>query len=145
MKLRPRYAAWLTGLGLAAIPALALAAPATVWDGAFTEAQATRGQTQFTAHCATCHGDNLGGADLAPPLAGGGFLSNWTGQTAGDLFTRIKTTMPQDNPGGLGSATVADIEAYILSKNGFPAGSTELPRDASLLGQIKITPTKPGQ
>ncbi|MBU3078599.1 c-type cytochrome [Sphingomonas quercus] len=144
MNLPPRRRTWLAGLALAAIPALALAAPATVWDGAYSEAQAKRGEAQYTAHCASCHGDNLAGADVAPPLAGGGFLSNWSGQSAGDLFTRIKTTMPQDNPGSLGSAAVADVEAYILSKNGFPAGSTELPRDASLLGQTKIVPDRPG-
>lgn len=137
--------AWLAGAVLLGLPALAWAAPASVWDGAYTAAQATRGETQYAAHCASCHGENLGGADLAPPLAGGGFLANWSGQSAGELFTRIKTTMPQDNPGSLGSAAVSDIEAFILSKNGFPAGQAELPRDAGLLQGIGISQEKPGQ
>jgi mono/diheme cytochrome c family protein len=137
----------LAASALVAIPAIALsaAAPTSVWDGAYSQAQADRGQAQYKAHCAACHGDALNGGDSAPPLAGGNFLSNWNQQSAGDLFTRIKTTMPLDAPGSLGSPTVSDIEAFLLSKNGFPAGQADLARDPALLGRVTITQDKPGQ
>ena len=28
---------------------------ATVWQGVYTEAQAARGQSEYTTHCANCH------------------------------------------------------------------------------------------
>lgn len=118
--------------------ALAQAAGSAASSGVFTEAQAARGNAQYSAHCASCHGEDLAGADVAPPLSGGTFGGNWKGQTAGALATRIRTTMPLDNPGSLGTAAVADVSAYILSKNGYPAGKTELPREAGLLQSIKI-------
>ncbi|UAK23275.1 c-type cytochrome [Sphingomonas nostoxanthinifaciens] len=135
----------LIGAAALALPAIALAAGATgtVWAGAYTDAQATRGQAAYATSCAACHGDALNGGDSAPPLAGGAFLANWNNQSAGDLFTRIKTTMPFDAPGSLGSATVADIEAFILSRNGYPAGAAELTHDAGVLGQTRILAEKP--
>jgi mono/diheme cytochrome c family protein len=127
-------------LSAAILPGIAFAqaAESIASSGIYTEAQAARGQAQYTAHCASCHGDNLNGVDVAPALSGGTFSGNWKGQTAGALATRIRTTMPLDNPGSLGGATVSDVSAYILSKNGYPAGKNELPRDASLLQAIKL-------
>jgi mono/diheme cytochrome c family protein len=136
---------WLLASTLIALPAIAVStiSPASTWDGAYTQAQADRGGAQYTAHCASCHGDALNGGDSAPPLMGGGFLANWNGQTAGDLFSRIKTTMPLDAPGSLGAPAASDVEAFILARNGFPAGQAELPRDPSLLARIAITQDKP--
>ncbi|MBB3694287.1 c-type cytochrome [Sphingomonas sp. BK580] len=136
----------LLAVALVALPAVALsqAAPRSVWGGVYTAAQVQRGAAVYAAHCASCHGDALGGNDQAPALAGSGFLANWNGQSAAALFTRIKTTMPFDNPNSLGAAKVADVEAMILSKNGFPAGAAELPSDAGALGTIAITQDKPG-
>ncbi|KQN89881.1 hypothetical protein ASE95_16835 [Sphingomonas sp. Leaf231] len=134
------------GVALVVLPAVALSqgAPRDVWGGVYTAAQAQRGAALYASTCASCHGDALGGNDQAPPLAGGGFRANWTGQTAAALFTRIKTTMPLDNPNSLGAAKVADIEALILSRNGFPAGQAELPADPGALDAIAITQDKPG-
>lgn len=136
----------LLAVALVALPAVALsqAAPRSVWGGVYSAAQVQRGAAVYAASCASCHGDALGGNDQAPALAGGGFLANWNGQTAAALFTRIKTTMPLDNPNSLGAAKVADVEAMILSKNGFPAGTADLPSDAGALGTIAITQDKPG-
>src|SRR5690606_9746594 len=92
-------------------------------DGVYSKAQAARGKALYESKCASCHGGSLAGADTAPPLAGSAFLGNWKGQTASDLATRIRTTMPQNDPGSLGTAAVADIMAYMFSGNGFPAGS----------------------
>ena len=36
---------------------------------------------------------------MATPLAGAEFMTNWNGLTLGDLFERIRTTMPLNYPG----------------------------------------------
>jgi quinoprotein glucose dehydrogenase len=118
------------------------AATGTVNDGVYTEAQAVRGKTAYTSQCQTCHGESMSGIDTAPPLSGGTFLSNWTGQTVGDLAARIRTTMPLNNPGTLSSATVADIIACILKVNGYPAGAAELPREVQVQQAIRIDAPK---
>jgi S-disulfanyl-L-cysteine oxidoreductase SoxD len=134
-------------LGLAATSAsyrlFAQAESRSVWDGVYTEAQAGRGQASYNQHCAACHGDTLSGGEMAPALAGSDFLSNWSGLTAGDLFERIRTTMPLNNPGGLSRPVMCDILAYILSANKFPAGQTELPTATEVLRLIRIDASKP--
>jgi mono/diheme cytochrome c family protein len=125
---------------------LALKAQGTsrnVWDGVYTADQAAQGKALFETKCAICHGAELNGAEMAPPLAGGVFLGNWTGQSVGDLFTRIHTTMPANDPGSLNNQQVAQALAYILSFNQFPAGTTPLAGDETALGQIAITAEKP--
>ena len=117
--------------------------PRSVWDGVYTQEQAERGHALYNQHCASCHGDTLAGGDVPPPLAGADFLSNWNGLTVGDLFERIRRSMPQDNPGRLSRQQNADILAYIFSFNKFPAGKTELAHDTELLKQIRIEATKP--
>src|SRR5436190_1405084 len=57
----------------------------TIWDGVYNEAQAERGHAMFLDACSNCHGRNLEGADMTPPLTGGAFTSNWDGLTVGDL------------------------------------------------------------
>lgn len=110
----------------------------TACEGVYTQTQAARGGAVYQDHCAACHGSGLEGADVNPPLAGAGFLANWQGQTARDLTTRIRATMPPDNPGRLGAAETADITAYLLMRNRFPDGSAELPRTAQLQTRIQI-------
>jgi len=70
-------------------------------------------------------------------------MSNWTGLTVGELFERIRITMPADKPGKLSREVNADILAYMLEANRFPAGTLELPRATELLKQIKIEASKP--
>jgi mono/diheme cytochrome c family protein len=107
-------------------------------DGVFTPEQAERGSTSYAKACASCHRANLAGKGAALPLAGSGFLSNWDGQTVGDLFDKIQTSMPADRPGKLSRPENADILAFILSVNKFPAGKTELPSEAKSLEQIRF-------
>jgi hypothetical protein len=80
---------------------------------------------------------------MAPALTGGEFLDQWAGQTMGDLFERIRATMPRDKPGRLSRDINADITAYMLSFNQFPAGEAELSRDTQALKQIRIEAAKP--
>ncbi|MBO9670420.1 MAG: c-type cytochrome [Sphingobium sp.] len=116
----------------------------SVWTGAYTEEQAARGKAAYAANCAACHGESLSGIDAAPALTGATFLNNWNSTTAGDLFTRVKTTMPQNAPDSLPARTVADIEAYVFQANGFPAGQVALPANPALMAGIKIVAAKPG-
>jgi S-disulfanyl-L-cysteine oxidoreductase SoxD len=133
-------------IGIAAALAIgaALAQDATrsVWDGVYTQEQASRGQGLYNQRCASCHADTLTGGESSPPLAGGEFLANWNGLTVGDLFDRIRTSMPQNNPGKLSREVNADITAYILSVNKFPAGKPELPHATEFLKQIRIESEK---
>jgi S-disulfanyl-L-cysteine oxidoreductase SoxD len=100
----------------------------TVWDGAYTEAQATRGVAAFGQHCAGCHA-------LAPagkgPLVGDIFWKSFAQKTVGDLLGYVSANMPNGTPGSLDESTYRDIVALMLKSNGFPAGSAELVRDAS--------------
>jgi mono/diheme cytochrome c family protein len=102
---------------------LAAAQSRPAWDGAFTAAEAERGRAPYRESCARCHGQELAGGESSPPLAGAGFLGQWTGKSALDLLDRIRRTMPSDNPGGLGSRQYTDIVAYILSANRFHPGA----------------------
>jgi mono/diheme cytochrome c family protein len=115
----------------------------SVWDGVYTEDQAKRGEAIYRKECAACHGAVLTGGESAPPLTGGPFLANWNGLTMGDLFDRIRKTMPQTNPGRLTRQQDADILAFMLSVNKFPAGKTELYRQSEMLKEIRFESAKP--
>jgi quinoprotein glucose dehydrogenase len=115
----------------------------SVWDGVFSADQAKRGQTRYRELCASCHGDTLEGGESAPPLAGGEFLSNWNTLSVGDLFDRTRSTMPQSKPGSLSREANAEIMAYLLSANRFPAGKEALPQSSEVLKEIRIEAIKP--
>ncbi len=117
----------------------------STWDGVYTAEQATRGATVYAESCASCHGGTLQGGDQAPSLAGDDFLRAWNELTIYDLFDRIHTTMPQDQPGLLTPAQNADLIAYMLSANKYPAAATELSHDAAVMKTIRIDATKPGR
>ena len=130
-------------LGVSAATLKAQTPARNVWDGVFTADQAAQGKALFDAKCATCHGADLTGQEMAPPLSGGIFLGNWSGQAVGDLFIRIHTTMPGNDPGSLNNAETAQVLSYILSFNKFPAGAAPLPSDDAALAAIAITADKP--
>ena len=119
------------------------ASPRSVWDGVYTEDQAKRGESVYQKECASCHGASLGGGESAPPLTGGTFLSNWNGLTLGDLFDRIRKTMPLSGPGRLTRQQDADVLAFMLSANKFPAGKTEVYRQSEMLKEIRFESEKP--
>jgi mono/diheme cytochrome c family protein len=110
----------------------------TVLSGVYNEAQAKRGESISLRKCVICHGDELLGHE-APTLVGPDFLGNWTTRTLGDLFDRTKKTMPADAPGTLSLQETADLLAYVLSLNRFPAGERELPTDVANLNQVRMT------
>jgi S-disulfanyl-L-cysteine oxidoreductase SoxD len=105
----------------------------TVWDGAYTEAQATRGVMSFGQSCAGCHAL---GAEGRAPLGGDAFWKSFAQKSVGDLLEFISAYMPNGTPGSLTEATYSDIVALILKSNGFPAGTTELGRNTAAGVQI---------
>lgn len=115
----------------------------TVWNGVYTAEQAKRGAALYANSCGSCHGLELNGGESAPPLTGGDFMSNWSGLTVGDLFDRIRTTMPADRPGTLTREQTANVVAHILNVGQFPAGTTELSTRTETLKQISIVAIKP--
>ena len=83
------------------------------------------------------------GGESAPALTGSGFLANWNGLTLGELFERMRQSMPQDDPGRVSRQGNADILAYLLSANRFPVGKTELDKQTEVLKQIRFEAEKP--
>lgn len=137
----------LSRIGLVGLPVVWLALLAvtpeaaqehSVNAGVYTDAQATRGADTYNKECASCHGAGLEGDGFAPALAGNEFLSNWNGTTVGDLFDRIRISMPPGNPSGVPADAKADIVAHLLKSNKYPAGKTEIGKDLEPLKQIKI-------
>ena len=110
----------------------------TAKDGIYTEAQAARGKKLYVTSCAACHQEGLQGADLAPPLKGEDFLLPWASLTVNDLFERVAKTMPGDSPGSLSPEVDADIVAYLLQQNKYPAGNEELKADTAALKAVTI-------
>jgi mono/diheme cytochrome c family protein len=102
----------------------------SVWLGVYTEEQAARGDTEHRNNCSSCHGTEK--------YSGDNFTKNWVGRTVFDLFDQIRTTMPDDNPGGLSAQQYKDVVAYILKTNGIPAGTDSLPSDPEAMRLLKI-------
>jgi len=137
--------ALLTVIQIAAMPAGAAAgrhplAQGSVWDSVYSAAQAGRGEATFRKTCASCHGDSLKGIDDAPPLTGTEFHKSWDGNSLSAIFTKINNDMPSDNPGTLSKVQVAEVVAFVLQYNGYPAGGSDLAASADSLGGIKFLP-----
>jgi mono/diheme cytochrome c family protein len=115
----------------------------SVWDGAYTAQQVRRGSAVYSRACALCHGPALTGGE-APPLSGADFLAEWYGYSAGDLYERIRSTMPVTGPGSLSAQEYADVLAHILSANNFPAGESEMEGSREPLQRIRIEAARPG-
>ena len=62
------------------------------------------------------------------------------GRTVYDLFKRLRTTMPDDNPGGLSDEEYARVIAYILKLNGFHPGTDSLSTDTTAMKLIRMKP-----
>jgi mono/diheme cytochrome c family protein len=132
----------VAAIGLAGA-ALAQDAGKSVWQGIYTGAQADRGASVYAQRCGACHGAALNGTGEAPPLIGGEFVSHWDTMTVGDLYDRIRTTMPQNDPMSMTREEYADVLAFVLKSNGFPAGAQELDKRSEVLATIGITAEKP--
>ena len=142
MSARARFLAVAGVLTIGLSYSVARAQDKTVWDGVYTEAQATRGEALWGEKCAKCHGPDMNGGD-APGLVGSEFGGNWDDLPLGDLADRVRISMPQDNPQSLTREQAADLIALILKSNNVPAGKTDLPSQTEYLRMIKYKANKP--
>ena len=94
-------------------------------EGWFTQAQATQGHQLFNNQCAECHRPDLTGA-AGPALVGPTFLAKWGNKPLSDLYSFEHQNMPANNPGSVPRDQLIAITAYILQKNGFPAGNSPM-------------------
>jgi len=120
-------------------PSQSTAAGGTVWDGVFTEAQASRGEAAYGRSCAACHKEDLLGSATAPALAGEAFFRRWNESTVDDAVQTMKSSMPQDAPNSLEAQAYVDIVTYLLKASGSPTGSVELTADRDRLKLIRVT------
>ena len=109
----------------------------SVWSGVYTAAQAERGAETFRASCAGCHMPDLSGRGTAiPALRGDSFTGARHGQTVGDFYEVVSTTMPPGRGGSLSPDQYVDLVAYVLSQNAFPAGDADLVHSDEVLDGI---------
>jgi S-disulfanyl-L-cysteine oxidoreductase SoxD len=106
-------------------------------DGVYTASQAMRGEPLYQQRCAMCHGKAADGG-LAPPLAGSVFLRAWGGRSLWELASKIRNTMPADDPGKLTPSQSADLVAFLLQTAKFQEGRGELPGDEAGLKAITL-------
>ena len=122
-------------LSVAGVVAAAGQAPTkTTNSGVFTAAQAERGKKTFSEKCTTCHEPSR--------FSGDAFHEAWDGKVLKEIWDIASGTMPEDNPGSLKQQEYADILAYFLSLNEYPAGDAELQPGAAPMAAIKIEKKK---
>ena len=100
----------------------------TILDGVFSSTQATQGKASFVMQCSSCHSEDLSGRSAAA-LKGPQFIDNWREYGLDTLFTYIKENMPRGKD-KLSEQTYIEILTHILEANEYPAGTSELTRDA---------------
>ena len=111
----------------------------------YTADQARRAEPLAARSCAKCHGPDLTGGQDGPGLVGSEVLEAWSMLTIGDLFDRIRMTMPADAPLSLSPQETVDLLAYVLSLNKCPPGEKELAADKNVLDQIRVTSRREGE
>lgn len=78
---------------------------------------AAGGAATFAAKCAGCHGATASGGAEAPSLTGADFWSQWQGKPLRKLYSRIISTMPQNDPGTLTEEQTLGIVAFLTQLN----------------------------
>ena len=121
-------AAWAAAIG---VTATATPAQKTTNDGIYSKKQADAAKAQYDKICADCH--PFAAADKNKPsnvaLGGEEFFENWEGRPVGELISTIALTMPNDGSAVVSDAEAANLVAYILQRNGAPAGAAPLAKD----------------
>ena len=116
--------------------------PTSVNDGIYTAAQADRGKAVYAMNCAGCHGEKAEGGNAGPTLSGPDFTNGYKDGNASALYGKISMDMPSSAPGSLTPEQYADVLAYLLSINKYPAGQAEIPKDGGNLKAVKMAAPK---
>jgi mono/diheme cytochrome c family protein len=111
----------------------------SVRDGVYTLIQAKQGKVVYDEHCLECHGTMASATpDMAPLLNDYVFQAAWKERSLGELFDKVRNTMPPNKAGTLSSQQSIDLIAYILSANALKAGEEPLTDDAETLKKIRL-------
>lgn len=102
--------------------------PATTNGGVYTKKQADAAKAQFDKICADCHPFTVADKKKLKDVLLGDepFFENWEGRPLAEMITTIALTMPNDGSATVTEQEATDLVAYILLRNGFPAGTTPL-------------------
>jgi S-disulfanyl-L-cysteine oxidoreductase SoxD len=119
------FAAPFVCIDTAAAQTSAPPARKTVWNGIYTTDQAKQGRVVYEQNCQACHGADFSGGE-ARVLRGDPFMQGWSEDHLGNLFQKIRATMPADRPGSLPDESYLAVIAAIMQANGFPPGSEAL-------------------
>ena len=107
-------------------------------DGWYTSQQAAAGAKAYKKNCANCHGATLEGG-MGPALVGKLFWRAYGGKKVSTLWSSIHTQMPMMAPDSVPAKNSINIMAFLLQKNGVPAGATPLDDTVDL---TKALPSK---
>ena len=106
----------------------------------YAASQATTGNGEYASNCAACHGARLEGG-AGPALSGPALreLAKDTRFTVGDMFAVLAKQMPLNQPASLKHEQYVAIMAYILKRNGYPAGTKALTYSEALRSNVPMT------
>src|SRR4029077_20063323 len=82
----------------------------------------------------------------APPLVGPTFMQRF--YSVGDLYSRVKWTMPADKLNNAHSLSVTDdldVVAYLLQENAVPPGRENLAEDGNAMKAMVLTAGRPAK
>lgn len=91
----------------------------------YTLPQARFGASLFAAHCAACHGTRLEGVAGKGPALRRTFIRerHWS---VAPFYRFVSSQMPADARGTLSEPQYDAVVAFLLARNGHPAGTTPL-------------------
>ena len=119
----------------------AAAAPATTSESPppalFTDHEAAQGRIVFEQHCVACHGEDLRGK-IGPAVIGPALGSATDHTTVSIMFDVIAAEMPADDPASLTHQDYTAVMAYLLQRNGYPAGAQPLSLTAAETSDVPL-------
>lgn len=143
---RQRRRRYCSGAAVALAAAWLINAPALAAGSnppkLYTSQQAMAGLAVFATSCASCHGADEQGTS-APPSAGPKFLAKTKalGWSVGDMRQLVVSSMPLNRPSSLSPEQYADVLAFLLASDCYPAGSTPFPTHNT--AKLQHTPLVP--